>query len=873
MKNGQDRDCLTFHKRISKLPSAKCRPNSSFGIPSTNYTMNSLYGKGERSLSMRKSRELPKYTQLNKSCFYDRNYNSKNQLRYNSGLDNKRNKFILYEDSIKLKTKINKLRKELLIMKSDSLKKSEEIKKRKREIISAKEREITYDNLKEENTISKLKDNYDSLIKKIKDLKEYNNQIQNDLKNRNLLFQEQENEDNVFLLKEKIIQYNNNLEQNVEFDNQIYFNYYNREEFFYNHNYIESIQRQIEEKNQKIFLMKEHLYQLKEGFNKVEQERQKILSYNKSLEKRNEKLLIEKKKREDFILQKPVILGKINEYEKKIKGIEDENRKNESEIEKLSNTSKIILKRLKDSQISKPMDYNKLINIENNPNDNIDQRIILLQSLIKESKDRQNEFIEIFEYYDDYVQQKEKYEIINDEAKMIEEKNLLNMNNNQNINDNKNNNNIDDSNFEEKKNIEKDSGKKEENNINEINNLTNALNEKNIQKNIDEDKSQRKEKDMLNNSPSSINSKNKEKFDENENVEEKSKESKEKINQREIKENEKEKDINKEKKYKTFQFLLSIIFLNQGLKKEEIEQIILEENSYINEDEYLSNLSKNILSLIDDKNEKDMETLQKIFKYQLKNNYSNDVDLFKAKIIPDFLEKNKFTLVQTEEDENQYLAKMIQIYGPCCNNLLEKLKNFQKDETNLISYKDLKKILKEENIYSKNDKEKINIFKFFIFVLKKNSSFQDENASINDFFLPDIINFIKGITDIISGKKIESEDLNEDDDGLTITDEEFKKILNNFLNDLNQKIEEKKIELNELLGEHNIREIEKDGKNMKIMDIYKFVETLKENGINLIDSLVISCIFNRYQINENSEDINISALQRDLEQKQIVFEN
>ena len=60
---------------------------------------------------------------------------------------------------------------------------------------------------------------------------------------------------------------------------------------------------------------------------------------------------------------------------------------------------------------------------------------------------------------------------------------------------------------------------------------------------------------------------------------------------------------------------------------------------------------------------------------------------------------------------------------------------------------------------------------------------------------------------------------------------------------------------------------------MKIMDIYKFVESLKENGINLIDSLVISCIFNRYQINENSEDINISALQRDLEQKQIVFEN
>ena len=869
MKNEQERDCLTFHKRISKLSSAKVRPNSSFGIPSTNYTINSL--KGERSLSMRKSRELSKYNQLNRSYFFNRNYNSKSQIRCNSALDKKRNSKILYEDSIKLKTKINKLRKELLIMKSDNVKKSEEIKKRKREIISCKAREKTYDNLKEENTISKLKDNYEFLRNKTKKMKENNNKLLNDLKTRNLFFQEQENENNLILLKEKIIEYNNSLQQNSEFDNQIYYTHFNREEFFYNHNYIESIQRQIDDKNKKIFLMRENLYQLKENFNKVEQERQKMLSYNKSLEKRNEKLLIEKKKREDFILQKPVILRKINEYEKKAKGIEDENRKNESEIEKLSNTNKMMIKQLKESQIPKPMDYNKIITIERNPNNNIDQRIVLLQSLIKESKDRQNEFIEIFEYYDDYVQQKEKYEIINDEAKMFEEKNILNMNNNQNIDDNKNNN-IDDSNFEEKKNIEKDSGKKEENNINEINSLTYGLKEKNIN-NIDENKSQRKEKDILNNSPSSINSKNKEKFDENENVEEKSKESKEKINQMEIKENEKEIDNNKEKKYKTFQFLLSIIFLNQGLKKEEIEQIILEENSYINEDEYLSNLSKNILSLIDDKNEKDMETLQKIFKYQLKNNYSNDVDIFKAKIIPDFLEKNKFTLVQTEEDENQYLAKMIQIYGPCCNNLLEKLKNFQKDETNLISYKDLKKILKEENIYSKNDKEKINIFKFFIFVLKKNSSFQDENVSINDFFLPDIINFIKGITDIISGKKIESEDLNEDDDGLTITDEEFKKILNNFLNDLNQKIEEKKIELNELLGEHNIREIEKDGKNMKIMDIYKFVESLKENGINLIDSLVISCIFNRYQINENSEDINISTLQRDLEQKQIVFEN
>ena len=852
MKNHLEYDRLSFKKRISKISNTKRRPNSSFIIPSTNYTINSLYTKGEKSMSIRKSQDT-KYTQLNNSCFYDINYYNKNKLRYNNNTTksiNNNNKDILYEDSIKLKTKINKLKKELSIMKSDNVKKTEEIKKRKRDIISVQTREKTYDNLKDENTISKLKDNYESLKYKIKIMKETNSKLINDLKSMNLFSQEKENTDNLFLLKNKIFQYNNSLQQNLEFNNKIFFNYFNREEFFTNHNYIENIQKQIEEKNKKIFLMKENLIQIKQRYNKIEQERKKLLSYNNSLEKRNEKLLIEKKTREDFILQKPIILGKINEYEKKIKGFEDLNKKNESEIAKLSNASKLILKQLKESQKSKPMDYDKLISIENNPFENMDQKIILLESLIKESKDRQNEFIEIFEYYDDYVQQKEKYDIINDEAKMIEEKNFLNINNNDN---------------------------NENNLINDENNIINNENENNIE-NIEEDKSQEKEENILNNSPSSINSKNKEKFNEIEKEEDKedTKENKEEIIQQEIKGQEKEKEVInnvEEKKYKNFQFLLAIIFMNQGLKKEKIEKIISEENSDTNEDNnnYLSNLSQKILNLIEDKNEKDIKILTKIFKYQLEQNYSSDINTFKEKIIQDFLENNKFTLIQSEEDENLYLTKLIQLYGPNCNNLIEKLKLLQKDEKKLISYKSLKKMIKEENLYDKKDQEKINIFNFFIFVLKKNSSFNDESTSISDFYIYDILNFLKGITDILSGKKLESDEVNEEDDGLTITDEDFKKIMNKFLKELNEKMEEKKVDLEELLEEENIKEIEKDGKSLKVIDIYKFVEKLRENEINLGDSLVISCIFNRYQVNENSEDINIDALQNDLEKKQIIL--
>ena len=880
MKNRNECDRLSFKKRITKISSSKRRPNSSFGIPSsTNYTMNSLYIKKDKSLNLRKSQDISRNTQLNNSCYFVR----KNKPRYYSIKIQKKGKNLLYEDSIKLKTKINRLKKELAILKSDNLKKTEEIKKRKKDIIIAINRESTFGNLKEENIISKLKDNYDNIKNKIKNMKENNFKLFNELKNINLFLNEKENTENIFLLKEKILQYNNNLKQNLEYNNKIFYTtYFNRDEFFSNHNWIENIQKQIEEKNKNIFLLKENILLIKKRYNKIEKERKKLLSYNSSLEKRNEKLLIDKKTREDFILQKPIILGKINDYEKKIKGIEDINKKNENEIIKLSNASKNILKQLKENKTIKPINYNKYILIEDNPYKNINQKIILLQSLIQESKDRQNEFIEIFEYYDDYVQQKEKYDIINNEAKMIEEKNFININNNNNennINNNENNNDVkitDESLYKNKD--------KENSNDYIINNNEND-NEKNIIiNNEQENKNDKNEENIinneqeniLNNSPSSINSKNnkeKENLNENEiiNENENIEENKEEIYQEEPRE--RIQNNKKEKKYKNFQFLLSITFLNQGLQKEKIEKIISEKNSDMDEDNYLLNISKNILSLINNKNEKDIKTLTKIFKNNLKEKYLNNINTFIEKIIPDFLEENKFNLIKSEEDENLYLSKIIQLYGPVCNTLIEKLKNFQNDNNkiNLISYHNLKNILKEEYLYSNDDKEKKNIFKFFIFVLKKNISNNNPSNSINDFIIDDVFNFFKGISDVISGKKIESDDINEDDDGLTITDEDFKKIMNGFLNELNQKLEEKNEELENFLGEENIKEIENDGKNIKVMDIYRFVEKLRENDINLTENLVISCIFNRYQVAESSEDINIIALKHDLEKKQVIL--
>ena len=85
------------------------------------------------------------------------------------------------------------------------------------------------------------------------------------------------------------------------------------------------------------------------------------------MQKRNEKLLIDKKRREDFILQKPVLLGKINEYKLKIKNFENINKINEDEIIKISNIRKKILEKNNSLEKSKPINYDDIKSIQNNP--------------------------------------------------------------------------------------------------------------------------------------------------------------------------------------------------------------------------------------------------------------------------------------------------------------------------------------------------------------------------------------------------------------------------------------------------------------------------------------------------------------------------
>jgi hypothetical protein len=74
---------------------------------------------------------------------------------------------LLYDDIIKLKTKLNKLQLELILAKSEKIKKEEQIKKSEKILENAKSKgkeKKLVENLKGENQIIKLKENYQNLL-------------------------------------------------------------------------------------------------------------------------------------------------------------------------------------------------------------------------------------------------------------------------------------------------------------------------------------------------------------------------------------------------------------------------------------------------------------------------------------------------------------------------------------------------------------------------------------------------------------------------------------------------------------------------------------------------------------------------------------
>ena len=468
------------------------------------------------------------------------NSNESNKTFMNVFNVSKISKTKLYEETLQLKTQINRIQKDIALAKTENLKIENLINQKVKAIENANNNiNDYYDKLKDDNEISKMKDKFRELKSELMEKIEQNEKMKNEIKRINIsnlnLIQEQKIEKFKNAVHEyyKISQINNENEKLIEEMIE------KKDIFHINHTKIKNIKNKIEQSKSNIELLNKEIRNLMDKINNNENKIKKEQLNIKNLKQINERLLYEKKSREEYIQKKPILKKQIDELEHKLKEYKSKKVRNEQELNKINEHTEKLKYFVDKKEITsiKPLNYNLYVQIEKNPAEKESEKVRLLESLIKESKKRQNEYLDIISYYDDYAKQKKMYDKIKeDEQKEIDENNdnneiendkidenieYINEKNNDEVNelnDNDNDNNQIQEQIKESNEDEGDNNIKNDENIKEekIKNDEN-INEETIKKeeNINEDNIKNDENINEENKKSEENSEEEKKTEEN----------------------------------------------------------------------------------------------------------------------------------------------------------------------------------------------------------------------------------------------------------------------------------------------------------------------------------------------------------------------
>ena len=312
----------------------------------------------------------------------------------------------LYAETLQLKTQVNQIKEEICLMKSEIRKKEEEILKKEKFIGSVsndtKEPEIqSISKLKNQNEISKMKNSFKLLKKNLLMQKEENNKLTSEIKKQVISKLKQENENKYKELNSYVNQYINSIICNQQIEKKVQNMKNNIYVFNEKHLTIRRLQKEIELSKKKTQKINNDIYKVKEEICVKENFIKKKTIENNNLQKQNEKLLAEKKERENYIFKKPVYEKKIKELEEKVDAYKKQESHNNVLINDLQKQNDELEKKNKElsSHIAKPMDYKLITFIEKNPNEETNPKVMLLKSLIKESKKRQEELRKILNQY------------------------------------------------------------------------------------------------------------------------------------------------------------------------------------------------------------------------------------------------------------------------------------------------------------------------------------------------------------------------------------------------------------------------------------------------------------------------------------------
>ena len=758
----------------------------------------------------------------------------------------------LYEELMLLKKKVNNLNAQISFAKSLKRKKDVQISLRNKELNTYKA-DIKMSKDVSPVNVDKLKDlNMISLIKK-----EYYN-VKNLLKEKKT---EAENLD-LYLKKAKP---NNEIQKNEELENELkglvskYYEIQKKNDedtkklinmeilsknFSLNHSKIEEMTKNMHETQNninKLRLISENMNYENEKNNEI-LKKQNINKLN--ISKHIEHFMNEKKNKEEIVKMKSTYEKRIKDLEEELKDYKKKCSSNEFSIKELKENIALLeeMKKIDYLKIKK-FDYDKLKVKERDPSENVNSKILLLQSLIEESNNNIKLYKEKLLSFNEQLKEagKEPFDyhlIIN-----INEKN----NNNMNINNNENNSN-EDLNFNNENinnngekqilkeainKTKKNSNKTDFNDSNKLRFESTRTDDLKNDNNLIEKSTKNDElKEQINNS--SIQNENKTNEDNASNN---------------ININEPNNDLSKfsDEAFSEFTFVLIKSLEAKKITAEIAKQkIILLQNKKdeIPIDKFVQKMSKNISNCLNCNNEDSINKLNKWIYYLLNINGNNQ------KIMNEkFLSLLTNIKIYSPEEELLLGKKVKKYLLPKKDVILNKLEPFKEK---YISFLFLKQIIEEQKIEMKDEYSQ-----YLSYALKR---FDAPEISLYDLK-------VQNLFDIMNDEKNDSK-MDEESD-VEISNEEYTHIITSFGMQLLNYINSHNTTLKSILGNlvQNISAEDEDDKeeNIEIIFIEPFINRMKEIGIKINGDIEIFCIYNRYKLSDEYEVISVKFLEKELE--------
>ena len=815
-------------------------------------------------------------------------------INRNISLGQSQNPNELYDELMYLKKKVNHLNSQISFAKSQKRKKDMQINSKKKELanymsdiqMSKDISPINIDKLKDSNMISLIKKEYFNV-------KTLLNRKKNEYKNLELYLKKakpnnemKRNEDLENQLKLLVAKYSEIQKKNNEDSQKLYLLRNLAQIFQMNHSKIEELKNLLYQTENNINRLRTIANDMNNENSKNNEILRKQNISKANVNKHIEHLMNEKKNKEEIVKMRAIYEKKIKTLEDELNELKDKCNKNDKEIDSLKDDLIIIEKFKNEDQLKlKQFNYENLKKIDKDPLENVDSKILLLNSLIEESNNN------IKKYKENILGMNEQLKEMGYEPFDVND--LLNYENNKINNEKKNNinNNLEEINNEinsaNKEIIEEDEDKEEKETIkekiNEIkesgkenmlikNNLesdgnkfriestkeeeTKNENNVNIMPNMDQQEIKEQNNDNDNNNEIKINENNEsieQRISSNNNngviMDSKNDNSTEKENKMIDTNNSgnSQKKLFTEEEFSEFTFVLvknlEAKKITTNIAKEKI--ILLQnKNEEIPNETFIQRMSHNILTCLNNKNEESIQKLDKWLYFLLTISDNNQNTMTEK-----FLSLLTNIKLYTPEEELVLSKKVKKYLLPKKEILLSKLEPFK---NKFISFLFLKQIIEEQKIEMKDDYSQ-----YLFYALKK---FEEPGVSLYDLK-------VQNLFDILNNEENDSK-MDEESD-IEITNEEFTTIISSFIiqlmNYLNKKQTSLREVLNGLIQTLNVDEEDINQDKIEIVLIEPFIKKMKDIGIQINNDIETFCIFNRYKLTDEYEIISVNLLEKELE--------